>query len=114
MLWTRSDPAKSRSEQAMVHVLIRHKVADFNSWKAVFDGAFMFRKNAGECSFHLFRDNSDPSDLTLVFEWESSEMAQRFLGSEQLKREMAHAGVLGEPEMRILHEMVTMRRTAAD
>jgi quinol monooxygenase YgiN len=98
----------------MVHVLIRHKVADFNTWKAVFDAALMFRKNAGEHSFHLFRDANDPSDLTLVFEWETGERAEKFLKSEQLKREMMQAGVQGEPEMRILHEMVTMRKTAAD
>lgn len=98
----------------MVHVLIRHKVSDFNKWKAEFDDAFMFRKNAGELAFHLYRDMTDPSDLTLLFEWESAESAQKFLGSEQLKREMNKAGVQGEPELRVLHEMVTMRKTAAD
>lgn len=98
----------------MVHVLIRHKVSDFNNWKAVFDAAFMLRKNAGERSFHLFRDADDPSDLTLLFEWENGEMAQNFLMSDQLRIEMKKAGVLGPPESRLLHEMMTMRRTAAD
>jgi len=98
----------------MVHVLIRHRVSDFNQWKADFDNAFLFRQNSGEKSFHLFRDGNDPSDLTLLFEWESGESAEKFLKSDQLKREMKNAGVQGQPEMRVLHEMVTMRRTAAD
>lgn len=98
----------------MVHLLIRHKVADFDAWKAVFDSAFMFRKSAGEQSFHLYRDANDTSDLTLFFEWESAALAERFVKSDKLREEMRHAGVQGTPEIRIMHEVVAMRRTAAD
>lgn len=98
----------------MVTVLIRHKVADFKAWKAVFDSAFTFRKSSGENGFHLLRNMSDPSDLTLLFEWDSAERAEKFLNSDQLRRSMKEAGVQGEPEKRILLEVVTMRRTAAD
>jgi hypothetical protein len=98
----------------MVHVLIRHKVANFETWKAAFDAAFMMRKSAGECSFRLYHDVNDRSDLTLFFEWESAAMAERFLKSDQLKTEMQKAGVQGQPEYHILRELVAMRRTAAD
>lgn len=98
----------------MVHVLVRHRVANFEAWKAVFDEAFMLRKSAGERNFHLYREVNDPSDLTLFFEWESAAMAERFLQSDQLKTAMQKAGVQGEPEFHILQELVTMRRTAAD
>ncbi len=98
----------------MVHVLIHHKIANFETWKSVFDAAFMMRKAGGERSFHLFHDVADPNDLTLFFEWESAAMAERFLTSEQLKSEMKKAGVQGEPEFHILQELVSMRRTAAD
>jgi quinol monooxygenase YgiN len=103
-----------QARAVMVHLLIRHKVKEFESWKAAFDAAFTFRKNAGESSFHLYRDIHDPSDVTLWFEWESAASAEEFVASEELARQMQLAGVEGTPEMRILHEMLSMRRTAAD
>jgi quinol monooxygenase YgiN len=109
-----NDSRRTTLERAMVHVLIHHKVASFEAWKAVFDSAFMMRKAAGERSFHLYHDVADPLDLTLFFEWESANMAERFLKSDQLKNEMQKAGVQGELECHILQELVTMRRTAAD
>jgi quinol monooxygenase YgiN len=98
----------------MVNVLIRHRVKDFHNWKEVFDSAFTFRKDAGESSFRLYQDIHDPSDVTLWFEWESAESAQKFVASEELARQMKLAGVEGKPEIRILQEMHAMRRTAAD
>lgn len=98
----------------MVHLLIRHKVKDFTCWKAAFDAAFTFRKDAGESSFRLYQDMNDPLDVTLWFEWESAASAEAFVASEELARQMSLAGVEGKPEIRILHEMHAMRRTAAD
>lgn len=98
----------------MVTVLIRHKVADFNTWKAHFNSVFTFRKSQGECNFHVFCDDADPSMLTLVCEWENAELAKKFFASEDLKKEMKRSGVVGEPEIHVVHEMVAMRRTAAD
>jgi quinol monooxygenase YgiN len=98
----------------MVHLLIRHKVKDFASWKAVFDAAFTFRKAGGESSFRLYQEINDPSDVTLWFEWESAASAEKFVASEELARQMKLAGVEGKPEIRILREMLAMRRTAAD
>ncbi len=38
----------------MVHVLIRHKVADYNRWKQAFDSHLNTRKHAGETALpHL-------------------------------------------------------------
>jgi quinol monooxygenase YgiN len=98
----------------MVHVLIHHKVKDFSSWKAAFDAAFTFRKDAGEVSFRLYQEINDPSDVTLWFEWESAESAEKFTASEELARQMKLAGVEGKIEIRIVRELLAMRRTAAD
>ena len=98
----------------MVYVLIHHRVKDFPSWKAVFDSAFQFRKDAGEVSFRLYHDIHDAADVTLWFEWENALSAGNFVASEELARQMKLAGVEGTPEIRVLHEMLAMRRTAAD
>ncbi len=98
----------------MVNVTVHHKVKDFHSWKAVFDSAFMLRKDAGEESCRLYQDIDDPNDITLWMEWESVESAEKFLKSGELARQMQLAGVDGKPHIHILQEMHMMRRTAAD
>jgi quinol monooxygenase YgiN len=98
----------------MVNVLIHHKVKDFGSWKAAFDSAFMFRKDGGEVSFRIYHGVSDPNDITLWFEWESAAAAEKFVQSEELVRQMKLAGVEGKPDVSIVQEIMSMRRTAAD
>ncbi len=38
----------------MVHVLVRHKVSDYNRWKDAFDSHLTARKRAGETGFRYF------------------------------------------------------------
>ena len=47
----------------MVHVLVRHKVADYTRWKQTFDAHFPTRKRAGETGCHLFHNVDDPHDI---------------------------------------------------
>jgi hypothetical protein len=73
-----------------------------------------FRQAGGERSCRIFRDHEDAEQLTLLFEWESLEKARQFMASAELRRRMQEAGVVGEPEVRFLHELYTVRRSAAD
>jgi len=98
----------------MINVLIHHKVKDFSSWKAAFDSAFMFRKDGGETSFRIYHDITDPNDITLWFEWESVASAENFIKSEELVQQMKLAGVVSKPDICLVQEIVSMRRTAAD
>jgi quinol monooxygenase YgiN len=98
----------------MVHVLIHHKVADFNAWKENFDSAFNFRHAGGETAYYIYRDCDDPNSVTMMCEWESLEHAKKFFASEQLKSEMRKAGVQGEPRVHYMVEVRSMRRTSAD
>jgi hypothetical protein len=98
----------------MIHVLIRHEVADYTAWKAVFDSNLDWRHKRGERSCHIFRSVEKANDLTLFFEWESPETARAFLASAELASKMAAAGVKGAPRIEILSEVHTLRRSSAD
>lgn len=98
----------------MAYVLLRHKITDFFRWKAVFDQDIRLRQAAGESSARIFRSAEEPGELTLLLEWDSREHAQQFLNSEQLRRELERAGVVGLPEIRFLDEVHLFRRTASD
>ena len=98
----------------MINVLIHHEVSDYTAWKAVFDSAFDWRRKSGERSCRIFRGAGNVNDLTLLFEWESLEMAREFMASDELKAKMASAGVKQPTRVDFLTEVHTLRRSAAD
>ena len=98
----------------MVQVLVHYEVADYNSWRAVFDAALDFRHQGGEQSCRAFRKMGDPNNLTLLFEWEDLARAQCYMNSDELRKKMKQAGVIGPPEIQYLSEMYSIRRSAAD
>ncbi len=98
----------------MIHVLVRHKVTDFNRWKESFDSHLKARMHAGELGFHLFQSVDDPRDVTLLLDWDSLEHARRFITSEELRSRMQQAGVVGAPEVQYVEDARAVRRSSAD
>lgn len=98
----------------MVHVLVHHKVADFNRWKESFDSHLNTRMHAGETGFRLFQSVDDPRDVTLLLDWDSVEHARRFLASDELRSRMQQAGVVDTPDVQFIEDVRTVRRTSAD
>jgi quinol monooxygenase YgiN len=98
----------------MVHVLIRHKVSDYNRWKDAFDSHLNTRKRAGETGFRLFHNAEDPRDITLLLDWNTVDEARAFMNSGELRDAMSKAGVVGAPEIQYLEDARSVHRTAAD
>jgi quinol monooxygenase YgiN len=98
----------------MVHVLIRHKVSDYNRWKEAFDSHLTTRKRAGETGFRLFHSMENPLDLVLLLDWQSIDEARKFMASDDLRTTMEKAGVQGTPEVQYLEDARTVHRSAAD
>ncbi len=98
----------------MIHVIVRHKVADYSRWKESFDANLSVRKAGGEVDSRLFLSVDDPRDVTIVMDWDGLDRARTFAGSEDLKQAMQKAGVVGEPEIRFLEDAQKVRRSAAD
>jgi|SRR5215475_13442761 len=98
----------------MIHVLVRHNVSDYGKWKSVFDADQASRQKGGELTCRVFHNTDNFNDLTLLFEWENLEQAQRYMNSKELKGKMKESGVASRPEIAYLGEMHTIRRTAAD
>jgi quinol monooxygenase YgiN len=98
----------------MVHMIIRHKVADYSRWKEAFDAHLQVRKEAGETGYRVLLSVDDPREITLFLDWDGLDRARGFAASEDLKRAMQQAGVVGEPDVRFLEDARTVRRSAAD
>jgi hypothetical protein len=98
----------------MVHVLIRHKVADFGRWKEAFDSHLSNRKRAGETGCHVFNSVEDPHEIVVLLDWQTIEEARKFMGSDDLKQRMQSAGVQGTPDVQYLEDARATHRTSAD
>lgn len=98
----------------MIHVIIRHKVADYGQWKQVFDSHLNSRMAAGETGSRVFHSMDDPRDVTVISDWDGVEHARRFLASDDVKAAMKRAGVVGDPDINYVQDAVTVRRTSAD
>ncbi len=86
------------------YTVIRHKVADYATWRKAFDDFESVRKAAGGKSAVVLRAEGDPNDVTVVNSWESTGAAQSFLSTEDLKSAMVRAGVQGAPDILIANE----------
>lgn len=77
----------------MHYVLIIHAVKDYADWKTVFDEAAAIRKQAGEESYHLLRDEHDPDKVVHLSRWNSLANARAFFESKELIEIRRQAGV---------------------
>jgi len=77
----------------MHYVLIIHEVADYAAWKDAFDRAAGIRKDAGELSYQLLREESDANQVVHFSRWSSLENARRFFESAEVAEIRLEAGV---------------------
>jgi heme-degrading monooxygenase HmoA len=88
----------------MASVVIRHKVADYATWKPLYDGGAATRRANGSNGSRLFRNATDPNEILVVFEWDDLDRARLFIQSDELREGMARAGVVGQPDVWFLEE----------
>ncbi len=77
----------------MQYVLIIHEVASYAAWKQVFDDAAGIRREAGEISYQLLREQSDENTIVHFSRWSSLQSARRFFESDELVEIRRKAGV---------------------
>ena len=88
----------------MAHMMVRHKVQDFDAWKVVFDEHGSTRRESGCKGGLLFRSAADPNEVVMLLEWDSATNAQAFLDSQDLGEAMKRSGVADQPDVYILNE----------
>ncbi len=94
-------------------LLISYPVADFDTWKAVFDANEQSRIDNGYVGHHVNRAEDDPNSLAVYLAIGDLERARAYVTSDDVKALMAEAGVAGAPEftwVRPLRENVVWDR----
>lgn len=88
----------------MAHMLVRHKVADFDKWKLEYEDHRSAREASGLKDLYLWRNEGDPSEIILLFEVSDVEKAKKFTSSPDAKEKMEAAGVQDLPDVVFLSE----------
>ncbi|MBC5992053.1 cyclase [Pontibacter cellulosilyticus] len=86
----------------MGYLLIRHEVNDFDHWKTAYNEHKGAREKAGLRDLYLLQNKYNHNEVVILFETENDHRAQDFIESEDLKKAMERAGVVGMPEIRML------------
>ena len=84
-------------------LLVKHRVADFEAWKEVFDDTSQRRAHGYEGAV-VYRDRSDPNVVFVMFKVADLEASKRHTRSFTIIDGMAKAGVTAAPEFFYLEE----------
>jgi len=87
-----------RLDSDMSKLFLHHPVADFDTWRPVFDGDAPRRESAGLTNVRVLRDVDDPSSVWLVADGDPTKM-EEMLGDPELGEAMQRAGVTAPPEL---------------
>jgi heme-degrading monooxygenase HmoA len=88
----------------MPYLLLRHKVTNYEQWKAAFDAHSLTRQANGSRGGQLFCSASDPNELVVLLEWDVLEAARQYAQSEEFHEVMQRAGVVGRPSISFLKD----------
>lgn len=88
----------------MTTVAVRHRVADFDNWKAGYDEHGTVRKELGCTGDTVLRDASDANEILVLTYWPTPGDAQAFATDPRLPEAMQKAGVVSEPRIEIYEE----------
>lgn len=91
----------------MTTVAVRHRVANYDTWKLGYDDHGVARKELGCTGDMLLRDASDPNELLVLTFWPTAADAQAFAADPRLPQAMQKAGVVSEPRIEIYEEIAS-------
>jgi heme-degrading monooxygenase HmoA len=73
--------------------LVRHRVADYDDWKPVYDSFAPTQAEHGVRAHQVLRSTDDPNDVIVTHAFDTPSEAQAFFAMPELKQAMNEAGV---------------------
>jgi hypothetical protein len=89
----------------MAHILVHHKIEEYNKWKSAFDDHASIRAEHGSLGGKVFRNADNPNDIFILLEINSIENGKKFASSDSTREAMKNAGVVGMPEIYFVEEI---------
>ena len=93
----------------MATMIVKHRVANFENWKKVFDEMSSVRAKHGWTEHLVLRDATDPNLVTIVNRMKSLDGAKTYGASPELRAGMQRAGVQGPPDVSFCEDAAEQR-----
>ncbi len=87
-----------------VTAVVRHKVADYDAWRQVYDSLADVQRAGGVTAESVHRLVGDGNDLLVLHQFDTLNAAEAFLNSSELRDGMHEAGVQGAPTIEIFQD----------
>jgi Zn-dependent oligopeptidase len=81
----------------MTTMFVRHTVSDYKAWRKIYDDFASVQKAKGVTAQAVYQAADNPNDITVTHDFATIEAARSFVNSEELKKTMQNAGVVGAP-----------------
>lgn len=92
-----------RKDRPRPGLIIRHEVRDYAVWKDAFDGHADARAKAGVIGHAVSRSVRNPNVVVIYLQAESLEALRAFAAAPDLETVMTAAGVIGVPDLSLVH-----------
>ena len=88
----------------MVTMFVRHTVSNYKAWRKIYDEFAPIQKAKGVEAQAVYQAADNPNDITVTHNFATREAAQTFVKSDELKKAMQNAGVVGAPTIWITNK----------
>jgi hypothetical protein len=82
-------------------LIVRHTVADYSSWRKIYDEVGPLRDSHGCTKQAVLQLPTDANDVLVIHEFPSVDQANAFAGDPNLRSAMDRAGVSAPPRIEI-------------
>jgi quinol monooxygenase YgiN len=72
---------------------IQHRVADYDTWRPVYDDVAQLQRDNGVIAEAVYRSESDPNDVLIMHQFSSSQEAHAFFELPELRAAMETSNV---------------------
>jgi hypothetical protein len=86
-------------------LIIRHTVADYDSWRKVYDDVDPLRAKHGCTAQRVMHVPGDPNDVAGTHDFPTVAQAEAFAGDPELTEAMGRAGVTGAPRIEVFEDI---------
>ena len=82
----------------MIHLLVRHKVKDYDTWRKAFYEHLRGTKNNGSRGGYIFRNKDEQNEVFVLMKWDSTDNFKKFSESKSSDEAKEKGGLVGKPE----------------
>jgi hypothetical protein len=77
----------------MTTTFVRHRVADYDAWRQVYDSVGEIQRAGGVTSDAVYRSDDDPNNVLVMHQFGSADEAHAFFENPELRQAMLDGGV---------------------